>query len=187
MTKQIEAQSSEQIRAVSTQWATSRAPDGLIINSQNGAMVQMYLAARAMPVTLANLSTAVEALAPNLLWSDGYGPAAPKPVRKLSPAQEQANKEQRLMDVGILPQRVFDHANRTESQSDIEFQLAKKQIAAATERMTQEARGKSAAATAAVATPAQIPLHACTSELKQFNATQIRNWMGRRRRAGLSV
>src|ERR1700693_2147819 len=132
MTKQIEVQTEAHIRAVSTQWATSRAPEGLIINSQNGALVQTYLASRGLPVTLENLSSAVAALGPNLLWQDGCGPAAPKPARKLTAAQERAAKEQRLMDVGVLPQRVLDHANRTESQSDVEFKLAKQQIAEAT-------------------------------------------------------
>lgn len=89
------------------------------------------------------------------------------------------------MDVGILPQRVLDHANRTETQSDIEFQQAKMQIAEATERMTQGAKGKSAAA--AATTTVKIPLDATPADLKQYDAKEIRAWMGRRRRAGMAV
>src|ERR1700730_2722673 len=185
-TQQVQ-QSASEISAISVQWSQTRCPEGFVIGSGNGAVIQAWLAAQNIPITLDNISLALQKVGGNLEWQPGYSPDAVKPAKKLSPAQEQANREQALMSVGVLPQRVLDHANRTESQSDLEFNQAKIQMRAATERMAKEATGKAASATATATAAKQIPLNATPDELKKFNATEIRAWMGRRRRAGLAV
>lgn len=99
-------------------------------------------------------------------------------------------REQKLMDNGYRVPRRVNHADESETSSQRDFRQASEQIAAATERIRQGAKGNSAAATAVAAATARqvpIPLHASTSDLKKYSAAAIRNWMGRRRRAGLSV
>jgi hypothetical protein len=51
----------------------------------------------------------------------GDGPDAPKPAKKLSPAQEKANAEQKLMDIGVTVRGIVDHSDTAEGSRQPRF------------------------------------------------------------------
>jgi hypothetical protein len=75
-----------------------RAPKGFILEAANGGMIQSYLAAKGLPVTLDNISAAIEALKYNLEWEHGFSPVAPATV-----ARDTRSQRQKAVDGGVNP------------------------------------------------------------------------------------
>lgn len=211
-------QTATQINEISIQFR-DYAPKGFILDAANGGLIQAYLVAKGLDVTIESISTAIEALKFSLEWEPGFAPTAPvAPV-----VRDARTQKQKAHDGGVKPFEPSQYSDTSESSWAKEIREGREAHAqqnkkrerdelrhkethqtvmtangrisyAQSEALNAAARRRHAqddarefGNPAAVSQPQRIPLHATPQDLKNYDREQIREWMQRRKIAGLPI
>jgi hypothetical protein len=107
--KTMQPQSATEINQIAIEFK-QRAPKGFILDGANGGQIQAYLAAKGLPISLDNISSAIEALKYNLEWEHGFAPVAPAPA-----ARDTRSQRQKAVDGGINPYEPTHYSDTSET------------------------------------------------------------------------